>query len=76
MFRRNKNEVLLDLPSLIQETIVVQLTNKELHAYKEMLIGMHILQAVANAKVFASSSSLRMDIDISSKEKELFTHSQ
>jgi len=73
MFRRNKNEVLLDLPSLIQETIVVQLTNKELHAYKEMLIGMHILQAVANAKVFASSSSLRMDIDISSKEKELFT---
>jgi SNF2 family DNA or RNA helicase len=73
MFRRKKDEVLLDLPFLIQETIAVHLTPAELSFYREMLIGMHILEAVTNAKVFASSSSLRMDIDISSKEKELFT---
>jgi SNF2 family DNA or RNA helicase len=74
MFRKKKDEVLLQLPKLTQETVVVELTPKELSFYRDMLIGKPVLAAIANAKVFATSSTLRMhDLAISSKEKELFT---
>lgn len=73
MFRKNKEDALIDLPKLTQQMRVVQLTEHELAGYRKMLVGKHILEAITNAKVFATSSALRMkDIDISSKEKELF----
>jgi SNF2 family DNA or RNA helicase len=73
MFRKRKDEVELQLPSLIQKTYEVDLSKKELSFFWEYMRDQpNELAATTNAKVFASSSALRMpDIKISSKEKEL-----
>jgi len=74
MFRRRKEDVLSDLPDLTEETIVVPLTSKELSGYRKMFANGIKFEDVMNAKVFASSSAMRLDdIKISSKEKELIS---
>ena len=75
MFRKKKSEVFMDLPKRIEQTIAVPLTAQERAGYDKMLQEQDfVLSAVTNAKVFATSSFLRMpNIEISSKEKELFT---
>lgn len=79
MFRKGKKEVADQLPKLTKKLISVQLTKKEEKGYLAMLQQCHedgkgVLGAMANAKVFSSSASLRMeDLKISSKEKELVT---
>lgn len=72
MYRVEKEEVQSQLPELIRKRYNVPLTTKEEKFYWEMLAEQEsILGAISNAKVFASSSALRMDIKVSSKEKEL-----
>lgn len=72
MFRKRKDEVSLQLPKIIEQCVQVVLSGAEVTAYTEMLKKQkHILAAISNAKVFAVSSALRMDIDVSSKEREL-----
>lgn len=77
MFRVNKDEVIDQLPELRKQLITVQLSQKEMNFYEKMVATAMetkgVLGAIANAKVFASSAGLRMDIAESSKEKELFT---
>jgi SNF2 family DNA or RNA helicase len=75
MYRKKKDEVFMDLPKRIEQTIHVPLTQRERAGYEDMLKKQkHILAAISNAKVFAVSSALRLDdIKISSKEKELFS---
>jgi SNF2 family DNA or RNA helicase len=73
MFRVNRNDVEVQLPKLIEKTYEVQLSKKELSFFwKYMAEQTNELTATTNAKVFASSSALRMsDIKVSSKEREL-----
>jgi len=73
MFRKNRNEVEMELPALIEQTYQVQLNKKELKFFWDYMADQpNELVATTNAKVFASSSALRMnDIKVSSKEKEL-----
>lgn len=73
MYRKTKDEVEVQLPKLITKTYEVSLTNKETKAYWDMLRNQeNVLGAISNAKVFASSSALRIeDLKASSKEKEL-----
>jgi SNF2 family DNA or RNA helicase len=75
MYRKRKQDVLMQLPKRITQTIYVQLTKQERDFYEDMLASQpHILAAISNAKVFGVSSTLRIEkLDMSSKEKELMT---
>lgn len=69
MFRKRKEDVLGDLPDLIEKNVFVQPTRVEKKIYNQFdgSIG-----EVARAKVFCSSSAMiDSDITHSSKEKEL-----
>ena len=69
MFRKRKEDVLGDLPDLIEKNVFVQPTRVEKKIYNQFdgSIG-----EVARAKVFCSSSAMiDPDITHSSKEKEL-----
>jgi SNF2 family DNA or RNA helicase len=72
MFRRKKEDIELQLPAITRSSIEVPLSKKEYSFYREMIGECEtILEAIVHAKIFASSSALRMNIKTSSKEKEL-----
>ena len=71
VIRKTKEEMLPDLPSLTEELVVVELSNAEKKGYRQLMGRSIDIGSVSNAKVFCSSSSLKMDINVSSKEKEL-----
>lgn len=74
MYRKRKEDVMMDLPEITRQHIDVPLTKKELNQYQTGVLDVAqndgILAAIVYAKVFASSSAMRMNIDMSSKEKE------
>jgi SNF2 family DNA or RNA helicase len=72
MYRKTKDQVEVQLPNIVCSNIHVILNDDEYKAYWDMMKEQkNILGAITNAKVFASSSGLRMDIEKSSKEAEL-----
>lgn len=71
MFRKTRKDVALELPKLTTEMVVVQLSKKELRGYYDMFGDSLGRSDTMSSKVFVSSSSMRMDISPSSKEKEL-----
>jgi SNF2 family DNA or RNA helicase len=74
MYRKRKEDVMMDLPEITRQHIDVPLTQRELDTYQINVLDIAqnegILAAITYAKIFASSSAMRMDIDVSSKEKE------
>jgi len=72
MYRKKKNEINMQLPEVRRQNIFVDLSKSEKQCYNYITKDMDIGD-IANAKVFSSSSTMKMDLPISSKEKELLS---